>query len=362
MVAKVNYKLVLILILSIFMSGCNDSEEGSSGPFFSPSLPESLIRTTYESEITFGGDISGDDPGNIEVFNELTGEKTYAGYFSQEKCASYLWLLVVVIPFNFCLTDTTFAATIALEIGSNPITVIATDSAGTEVARKSYLIERKSPALSNLVIDGAELTSDFQPSITEYGASVCSNVSQVRITPELNDYRLDWASSVGPVSSDGHIDFHLNEGINEIIIRTFVHPQLIKSSSTETIYRISIDRGPSTDATLEDIKLSTGILASIFDPLTYSHTAHFDFVDTPIKIAPIPADPCASATVNGITVPPGEFSEPLPLGEGPNLIVIGVDDQVTTNKYSLMAIRDSSSEYLQSKYLKGSGRGYKPVA
>lgn len=350
------FKCVLIILLAIIISSCNSGGEGDSGSsnYFMPSLPDNLISTTYKSEITWGGNISGNDFGSIDIFNELTGESTTAQIVSKEKCYWAIWF-IILIPVDFCVTDFTYVATVPLDIGPNLITVTATDVSGDEVISKSYSIERLDLIqlkLSDLQIEGAEFDKQFQPDITEYSADVCFNTTQIRLTPIVSDEDLRWYADKGTLTNDEYLDVILNEGLNKITLTAFVDSATDKFALTNTVYTININRGANTQAMLNNIDLSTGILDNVFDPYQIYHTASIDYIDQNISVAAYPADPCATLNINDEVTNNGEFSNPIALGEGSNLITINVDDGMNAKLYSLMVTRDSSAEYLQSTYIK----------
>lgn len=352
------FKCGLILLLTIIISSCNSGDEGGSGSgssnYFMPSFPDNLVSTTYKSEITWGGNISGDDFGSIDIFNELTGESTIAQIESKEKCYWALWF-IILIPVDFCVTDYTYVATAPLGIGPNLITVTATDVSGIEVLSKSYSVERLDLIqlmLSDLLIEGAEFDKQFQPDITEYSADACFNTTQIRLTPIVSDEYLRWYADKGTLTKDEYLDVALNEGLNKITLTAFIDSAPDMYALTNAAYTIDINRGANTQATLNNIDLSIGILDNVFDPNQTYQTASIDYIDQSISVAAYQADPCATLNINDEVTENGEFSNPITLGEGSNLIAINVDDGVNTKLYSLMAIRDSSAEYLQSTYIK----------
>ncbi len=354
------YRCGLVLVLGILICGCRGGGDGGgeNSSYFMPSLPDELIGTTYKSEITWGGNISGDDVGWINIHNALTGESTAAEINSKEKCYWAIWF-IILIPVDFCVTDYTYVATVLLDVGINPITVTAMDNTGVEVIAKSYSVERYDfirldELLSDLTLEEVAFDQPFRTDLLSYTASVCAKVPQVRLIPTVSEDFIQWEADNGLRTVDDYLDISLSEGINELSLHAFLDPVPEFHVFTEKFYTLSINRALATGATLNDLVLSAGSLDSVFDPTQAMHTTHVDFVDKSVQLAIYPADPCADISLNGLVVSNGEFGAPVVLGEGPNLISINVDDGITARKYYLMTVRDSIAEFVQSTYIKAS--------
>lgn len=367
----------------LILAGCNDSESG--GDAIAPIkawFPE-LNSYTYSEAVLIDGDLWGIGNGSIEIYNSLTGQKITAQQLTQEECydGGYIFLFpFFFIPIKigeYCTSDESFAAVVPVDIGINEITAEVLDNTGAVLQSKSYSVERLPKitlTFSDVIIDGGELDQAFSGNNTEYTASACFKTDQINIKPILKlDYDapyvpgynlhtdfIKWNSSSGTVTEDGLLDVHLNEGVNQFELRIlydtgnpdnndFFNPD---NFIIENAYKFTIERGFNTNALLDSLVLSVGQLDDVFNSQISFYTASFSNEDEFVQIAPSPADNCAVVSINNDITTNNQYSDPIRLGEGPNLIAIKVDDGVVNKTYSLMGTRDSTAEYLQSTYIK----------
>jgi len=102
-----------------------------------------------------------------------------------------------------------------------------------------------------------------------------------------------------------------------------------------------------TFTTLSDNARLTGITNRLFNrypefhPEVFAYIATVDFDQSTLEMRPVTEHPGAALTINGIPVPRGSYSPPLPLAVGSNLltVVVTAEDGVTTLSYTTVVTR-----------------------
>ena len=228
------------------------------------------------------------------------------------------------------------SAPIPLLAGSNIITIVVTAQNG---ATKTYTIqvEQFVPStnanLSNLTVSSGPLNEGFDPARTSYTQNVVQSVTSIQVTPTVTDATATITVNNDYVSSgQASAPIPLQAGNN--IISVVVTAQ---DGTTKTYTILVNQRGPSTNADLGNLTLSSGPLNEVFYP---AKTFYTQFVENRIErltVNPITADIRASVTVNGLLVPNGHVSSTIPLTIGSNIILIEVtaEDGMTTKKYTI---------------------------
>src|SRR6202012_4754423 len=86
-------------------------------------------------------------------------------------------------------------------------------------------------------------------------------------------------------------------------------------------YTVTVTRGPSDDASLADLDLSSGTLSPGFESGTTGYTASVSNATASITVLPTTNDDNATVTVNGAAVMSGTNSASIPLAVGSNNII-----------------------------------------
>ncbi|WP_295673187.1 cadherin-like beta sandwich domain-containing protein [uncultured Mucilaginibacter sp.] len=232
----------------------------------------------------------------------------------------------------------TFSQTIPLSPGINVITtrVIAQDSATT----KDYTITitrlvSSDASLTNLVASNCKLSPVFSPSTMAYMVSAGTGISTTMVKPTTSD-PLSKVFVNGAMVASGTATpaIPLSIGPNHINI-------VVKAmDGTTANYTITINRKPSTNASLSNLRVNEGIVLSpLFAPATTSYTA--STTATSIALEPVTADTSASVQVNGRAVTSRTFSQTIPLNIGDNTITTRViaQDGTTKKDYTITVTR-----------------------
>ncbi|MDI4650267.1 cadherin-like beta sandwich domain-containing protein [Cohnella hashimotonis] len=114
--------------------------------------------------------------------------------------------------------------------------------------------------------------------------------------------------------------------------------------ATQKMYAITIQRLPSSNATLSGLTLSAGTLSPTFASGTTNYTASVGNAVTSIAVTPTAANGAATIKVNDAAVTSGSASAGIPLSAGSNQITVEVTAQNgDKQKYTIMVTRENSA-------------------
>jgi uncharacterized delta-60 repeat protein len=238
-----------------------------------------------------------------------------------------------------------FSAAIPLSYGLNTISIKVRAEDQTISKTYTVTVTRALSAiatLSNLTVGDHILSPTFSSTTTNYTVNVSYNVSSMSLTPTSSDSKAtvrvnDQLVGSGSVSQP----IQLQVGSNTIEIKVAA-----QDGTTIRIYTLTIDRAPSTVATLSDLKISATELSPSFNPTNTVYTAKVINTVTSIRITPTTSEKTANILVNGVQVTSGDSSALLPLVIGTNAINVKViaGDGITTMTYYLYLVRAKSSD------------------
>ena len=235
------------------------------------------------------------------------------------------------------------SGSIALAVGQNTLTIVATAQDGTTTQTYTVTVTRAPSAnadLDGLVLSDGTLSPSFTAATTSYTASVPNATSSLTATflighpaATLTVNGASVASNVatGPIS--------LNVGAN-----TLTAIVTAEDGTTTKTYTVTVTRAPSANADLSGISLSAGTLSPAFDAGVTSYTATVPNAAASLTATPTVSDTTASVTVNGVTVGSGSASGPIALAVGPNVVTMAVTAQDgTTKSYTVTVTRALSA-------------------
>jgi gliding motility-associated-like protein len=245
---------------------------------------------------------------------------------------------------------------IALNVGTNTISIVVTAQDGTTTGTYTISVSRAPSSivtLSNLTISSGTLTPAFSSSTLSYVASVTNATTSITVTPTTTDPTATVTVNGAPVASgsaSGAIP--LNVGPNTINALVTAQDGL-----TTTTYTITVTRGPSADATLSNLTISSGTLLPVFLSGINNYTATVPNATTSIIVTPTTNDPNATVTVNGVAVTSGTASGAIGLNVGTNMIttVVTAQDGTTTDTYTIVVTRAPSNAATLSNLTLSSG-------
>jgi gliding motility-associated-like protein len=231
---------------------------------------------------------------------------------------------------------------INLGFGTNTLLVVGTAQDGSTQQTYTLTITRTAPStdasLAGLSLSNGLLSPTFASGTTTYTATVANNVRSITLTPTLTNA----AGSItvnGDAILNGQSTSAINLEVGSNVLRIVGTAQ---DGSTQQIYTVTVTRtGPSTDATLSGLSLSSGLLSPTFASGTASYTATVANNVSSITITPTATNAAAVISVNGDPVISGQSSGAINLGIGTNTItVIGTaQDGSTQQSYTLTVVR-----------------------
>ena len=238
------------------------------------------------------------------------------------------------------------------------IEVISEDKKETKVYRLVLTVQAPSTNadLASIIISIGSFAPVFDPANTAYTVSVDFSTTTVQLNAEVNHSRASLTVNGIPLPFNQIMDpTLLVPGDNNITFQVTAEDGV----STKN-YELVVNRDRGDNANLADLRLSAGLLNSIFQPYITDYTASVGFVDTMVQVTAITEAAGASVSINNTAVVSGGASQPIPLGEGSNLVAIitvRAENGFTTQSYTLLVERQSTNEFLQQAYLKASNTG-----
>jgi len=236
----------------------------------------------------------------------------------------------------------TGSSPIALNVGSNTITIAVTAQNGANILDYTIDVTRKAStddALTSLELKPFEsLTKVAGPDFADYTVSVPNNISSISVIAVTSDPTASITVN-GTAATSGVTSSPVTLAVGNTVITTKVTAQ---DGVTSRKYVITLTRAPSSNAILS--KLSTApveTLTSVAGPGYKNYTSSVPNSVTQIKIFPVTEDPTATVKVNGTTVASGSGSAGIHLAVGPNTIttVVTAQDGTTMNSYIITMTR-----------------------
>jgi len=235
----------------------------------------------------------------------------------------------------------TASAAIAVPDGLSTISVVVTASDG--VTSKTYTITVNRPAsnndnLSALTTSVGTLSPAFVAGTTIYTVTGINGTQLVTVTPTAADPEATiYVNGSVVASGTASAPISFAQGVKISII-------VIASDGTAQTYILTGRETPNSNANLADIRLSNGNLSPTFTASTTSYTADGLNPVEGISIGADAADPGATVTLNGQSLPPhAGFRVPLTVGSNTAYIVVTASDGVTTKTYTLTIIQPASN-------------------
>jgi len=231
-----------------------------------------------------------------------------------------------------------------LNVGQNTITTVVTAQNG--VTTKTYTLTVTRAASTNakllsLTTSSGVLSPAFNNAVFSYTKSVGNAVTGIAITPASVDPSATITVN-GTAVTSGTASGTIALNVGDNVISTVVTAQ---DGATKLTYTITVNRGPSPDATLSSLTISTGALKPVFASGTTAYNVAVGNGVTSATVTPTTTDHGATVKVNGVTVASGSASGAITLAVGANVIttVITAQNGVTTKNYKITVTRAPST-------------------
>ncbi|KAI9550164.1 hypothetical protein GHT06_003536 [Daphnia sinensis] len=228
---------------------------------------------------------------------------------------------------------------IALNVGSNTITVEVIAQDGTTIKTYSTTLIRPASTnanLSDIILSSGVLSPTFTSATITYSANVENSINNLIVLPEPADLTaLVTVNGTAVLNGQASNPIALNVGSNTITVEVTA-----QDGTTTKSYTITVTRAASTNADLSGLTLSSGTLSPTFASATTSYSLSVANSVTSINLTTVAADPTATITVNGVSVASGQPSGAISLAVGSNTISILVTaEDLSTKSYVIIINR-----------------------
>lgn len=233
---------------------------------------------------------------------------------------------------------------IALNVGSNVITVVVTAQDGITTKTYTITVSRAGSSnadLSSLIPSVGALVPAFAVNTLSYTDSVVNGTSTITVRPTSADANATITVN-GVTVLSGVASGPISLAVGNTTITTVVTAQDTVATKT---YTLVVTRAPSADANLANLVPSTGTISPTFAPATTSYTEGVANGVTTMTVTPTVEDATATVKVNGLGVTSGSASQSISLAVGTNTITILVTAQNGgTKTYTLTVSRSPSAD------------------
>jgi gliding motility-associated-like protein len=219
------------------------------------------------------------------------------------------------------------------EISTDNINFSDTVNIAGELSNANLNLIKLTPDLVRTLIPGS---SDYN-----YSAAVADITNTIQVTPIAININANIKINGLAVKSNAiSPPIALVVGDNTINIVVTAHDGV-----TTKTYTIIVNRAPSTDASLEDLKLSQGVLSPVFTANTTTYIAKVNSDVSLITLTPTLTNANASIKVNSVIMERGLTSAIILLHTGSNVIQVDVtaQDGITMKNYTLIVVKAESN-------------------
>ncbi|GLC88054.1 cadherin-like beta sandwich domain-containing protein [Lysinibacillus piscis] len=228
---------------------------------------------------------------------------------------------------------------INLNVGDNPITLVALAEDGVTTKTYTIVVKRlasSDASLGQLALSTGTLSPAFNFNTTSYSANVSQ--SAITVTPTALD-PLATVKVNGQAVTNGTVSqtIPLNIGSNPITVIVTA-----QNGTTTKTYTIDVTRTIGENTDLSGLLLSDGTLSPAFGAGTTSYTSNVDHDIKNIIITPTAADASATVTVNGGPITNGTALIPLMVGDNTIAIQVTAEDGLATKIYTVVVNRAKS--------------------
>ncbi|MCA0400288.1 MAG: cadherin-like beta sandwich domain-containing protein [Proteobacteria bacterium] len=190
--------------------------------------------------------------------------------------------------------------------------------------------------LASLTLSTGALSPAFSAGVTSYTVNVPNATASLSLTPVSASPTASIRVNGASVASGATVPASLVVGANTVAVQVTA-----QDGTTIQTYTVTINRAPSSNATLASLSLSTGTLSPGFSAGVTDYTVNLPFGATALSLTPSVSDPTATLQVNGAPATSGSVAGPFPLALGANTITIQVtaQDGTTRTTYRVVATR-----------------------
>ena len=238
----------------------------------------------------------------------------------------------------------TASGSIALNVGSNMITVATTSADGSATITYSVSVTRapsNNDNLSLLKMSKGIFSPTFTSATTSYTDAVGNTITSVTVTPTTAGSNATVkvnGTTVASGTASGAINLNVGNNTISVVVTA-------QDGTTTKTYTVTVTRAPSNNDNLTSLKISKGIFSPAFASATTSYTDAVGNTITSVTVTPTTSDPTATVKVNGTAITSGTASGAINLNVGSNTInvVVAAQDGITTKTYKITVTRAPST-------------------
>jgi hypothetical protein len=227
---------------------------------------------------------------------------------------------------------------------TTPVSIVVSES-GSNSRTYTVLLNRAGLAgnnsLQSLSVSPGTLAPTFDANLLSYTVDVINNISDVMVTPTLQDPIATVTVNGQPVASGQTQSVSLNGAGSITLINIVVTAQ----NGTEKTYLVTVSRGISSNANLQSLTISPGTLSPPFSAGTVGYTVNVASAVASVVLTPTLQDAAATMTVNGTPTNSGEArtitlnaAGAVPSNTFINIIVTS-ENQVSQKNYVVVVTR-----------------------
>jgi hypothetical protein len=242
------------------------------------------------------------------------------------------------------LATTSRVITLGPAGSTTPVSIVVSES-GSNSRTYTVLLNRAGLAgnnsLQSLSVSPGTLAPTFDANLLSYTVDVTNNISDVMVTPTLQDPIATVTVDGQPVAS-GQTQSVSLKGAGSI---TLINIVVTAQNGTEKTYLVTVSRGISSNANLQSLTISPGTLSPPFSAGTVGYTVNVASAVASVVLTPTLQDAAATMTVNGTPTNSGEArtitlnaAGAVPSNTFINIIVTS-ENQVSQKNYVVVVTR-----------------------
>jgi hypothetical protein len=216
------------------------------------------------------------------------------------------------------------SSNIPLYVGNNTIPVVSLAADQNYSTGYSIFINRASlgldtnSLLSNLELSTGTFSTNFSSNVTSYQVDIPYSVSEITVKPTKQ--RSSASIKVDDINViSGQFSSPISLAVGNTTITVVVTAE---DNSTKTEYIITVTRIGNIVSSLSNLYVSAGQLDKPFNPTETQYSVNVKHSTNQISVRPFTADNQAVVSVNTLACTPNEWSAPVNLNVGENVVTI----------------------------------------
>ena len=244
---------------------------------------------------------------------------------------------------NEIITPSGQGRIIPLYVGNNTIPVLSIAADENYSTGYNIFINRASLGLdTNSLLSNLELSTDpysysgqfssnvavspnFGPNVLSYQASVPYSITEISVKPtkQRSSASIEVGISEGGYNVGTVISGQYSSPLPLAVGETIIHVTVTaEDNTTRNIYQITVTRTGNNVSSLTNLYVSDGQLGRPFSPTETQYSVNVKHSTTQISVKPFTTDDQAVVSVNTLACTPNQWSAPVNLNVGENVVTI----------------------------------------